>query len=92
VAVQRLADDAAGVHGRAAELARIRRFLDDAAASAAALLIEGAAGRTNREAAAELYMGLRTIEAHLSAIYRKLSVRSRSELARTWTARDSAGS
>jgi AAA ATPase-like protein len=44
VAVQRLADDAAGVHGRAAELARIRRFLDDAAAGPAALLIEGAAG------------------------------------------------
>jgi DNA-binding NtrC family response regulator len=44
VAVQRLADDAASVHGRAAELARIRRFLDDAAASPAALLIEGAAG------------------------------------------------
>jgi DNA-binding NarL/FixJ family response regulator len=51
-----------------------------------------AAGRTNREVAAELYMGLRTVEAHLSAIYRKLGVRSRSELARTWTARESSGS
>ena len=50
-----------------------------------------AAGRTNREVAAELYMGLRTVEAHLSAIYRKLGVRSRSELARTWTARESSG-
>jgi ATP/maltotriose-dependent transcriptional regulator MalT len=46
-----------------------------------------AAGRTNREAAAELYMALRTVEAHLSAIYRKLGVRSRSELARTWAER-----
>jgi DNA-binding NarL/FixJ family response regulator len=46
-----------------------------------------AAGRTNREVAAELYMGLRTVEAHLSATYRKLGVRSRSELARAWTQR-----
>jgi DNA-binding CsgD family transcriptional regulator len=43
-----------------------------------------AAGRTNREVAAELYMGVRTVEAHLSAIYRKLDVRSRSQLARKW--------
>jgi DNA-binding CsgD family transcriptional regulator len=43
-----------------------------------------AAGRTNREVAAELYMGLRTVEAHLSMAYRKLGVRSRSELARWW--------
>jgi DNA-binding NarL/FixJ family response regulator len=46
-----------------------------------------AAGRTNREVAAELYMGLRTVEAHLSATYRKLGIRSRSELARAWTQR-----
>jgi DNA-binding CsgD family transcriptional regulator len=46
-----------------------------------------ASGRTNREVAAELYMGLRTVEAHLSAVYRKLGVRSRSELTRHWTQR-----
>jgi DNA-binding CsgD family transcriptional regulator len=46
-----------------------------------------AAGRTNRETAAELYMAVRTVEAHLSAIYRKLGVRSRSELARAWAER-----
>jgi DNA-binding CsgD family transcriptional regulator len=46
-----------------------------------------AAGRTNRETAAELYMGVRTVEAHLSAIYRKLGVRSRSELIRAWAER-----
>jgi DNA-binding NarL/FixJ family response regulator len=46
-----------------------------------------AAGRTNREVAAELYLGLRTVEAHLSAAYRKLGVRSRSELTRAWTQR-----
>jgi DNA-binding CsgD family transcriptional regulator len=44
-----------------------------------------AAGRTNRQTAAELFMGLRTVEAHLSAVYRKLGVRSRSELARQWS-------
>ena len=49
-----------------------------------------AAGHTNREVAGELYMGLRTVEAHLSAVYRKLGVRSRSELARAW-ARPSRG-
>lgn len=43
-----------------------------------------AAGHTNREVAAELYMGLRTVEAHLSSVYRKLGVRSRSELAANW--------
>jgi DNA-binding CsgD family transcriptional regulator len=49
-----------------------------------------AAGRTNREAAGELYMGVRTLETHLSAVYRKLGVRSRSELARTWAERSGA--
>ena len=50
-----------------------------------------AAGRTNREVAAELYMGLRTVEAHLSAVYRKLGIRSRSELARAWAQQASSG-
>jgi DNA-binding CsgD family transcriptional regulator len=34
-----------------------------------------AQGRTNKEIAAELYMGLSTVEAHLSHVYRKLGVR-----------------
>lgn len=42
-----------------------------------------AAGRTNQEVAAELFMGRRTVEAHLSRVYRKLDVRSRTELCRT---------
>jgi DNA-binding CsgD family transcriptional regulator len=50
-----------------------------------------AAGHTNREVAAELYMGLRTVEAHLSAVYRKLGIRSRSELARAWARQASSG-
>ncbi len=46
-----------------------------------------AAGRTNAEVAAELFMGRRTVESHLSRIYRKLDVRSRTELSRTLTTR-----
>jgi DNA-binding CsgD family transcriptional regulator len=39
-----------------------------------------AQGRTNKEIAAELYMGQSTVEAHLSRVYQKLGVR-RAELA-----------
>jgi DNA-binding CsgD family transcriptional regulator len=45
-----------------------------------------AAGQTNAEVAAQLFMGQRTVESHLSNIYRKLDVRSRTELSRTLTA------
>ena len=38
------------------------------------------AGRRNREIAAELYVSVATVEAHLTRIYRKLDVRSRTEL------------
>ncbi len=38
-----------------------------------------AQGRTNKEIAAELYMGVSTVEAHLSRVYRKLGIR-RAEL------------
>ena len=38
-------------------------------------------GQTNREAARQLGVSPKTIEAHLSSIYRKLTVRSRTELA-----------
>jgi DNA-binding CsgD family transcriptional regulator len=40
-----------------------------------------ATGRTNKEAAAELFVSVKTVEANLSRIYDKLNVRSRSELA-----------
>jgi len=39
-----------------------------------------AAGRTNKEIAAELFMGVSTVEAHLSHAYRKLGIRSRAGL------------
>ncbi len=39
-----------------------------------------AAGRTNREIADALFMSVRTVEGHLSHVYAKLGVRSRTEL------------
>ena len=39
-----------------------------------------ATGKTNREVAAELFLGERTVASHLSRIYTKLGVRSRTEL------------
>lgn len=39
-----------------------------------------AAGRSNREIGDELYLSVRTVESHLSHAYRKLGVRSRTEL------------
>src|SRR5258708_4039794 len=44
MAAERSADHAVGVHGRAAELTRIGRFLDEVASHPAALLIEGEPG------------------------------------------------
>jgi DNA-binding NarL/FixJ family response regulator len=41
-----------------------------------------AEGRTNREVAAALFLGERTVASHLTCIYAKLGVRSRTELAR----------
>ncbi len=46
-------------------------------------------GRSNKEIAAELFMGVSTAEAHLSAVYRKLGVR-RAELGSWLASRDEA--
>jgi DNA-binding CsgD family transcriptional regulator len=40
-----------------------------------------AQGKTNREAGAILYVSPKTVEFHLSQVYRKMGVRSRAELA-----------
>jgi DNA-binding CsgD family transcriptional regulator len=40
-----------------------------------------AAGSTNREVADALFVSVNTVEAHLKRIYRKLGIRSRTELA-----------
>ena len=39
-----------------------------------------AQGRSNKEIAAALFMGVSTVEAHLSHVYRKLGIRSRTQL------------
>jgi DNA-binding CsgD family transcriptional regulator len=41
-----------------------------------------ASGKTNREVASQLFTTVATVEAHLTRIYRKLGLRSRTELAR----------
>jgi DNA-binding CsgD family transcriptional regulator len=41
-----------------------------------------ASGLTNREVAARLFTSVRTVEGHLAAVYRKLGMRSRTELAK----------
>lgn len=46
-------------------------------------------GAANREAAASLFVNLKTIEFHLGNIYRKLGVRSRTELANALWRRES---
>lgn len=43
-------------------------------------------GHTSREIAARLYIGVRTVESHLSSVYRKQGVRGRGELAYRLTA------
>jgi DNA-binding CsgD family transcriptional regulator len=46
-----------------------------------------AAGATSQEAAAALFISVRTVETHVASIYRKLGVHTRSELRRTLSAR-----
>jgi DNA-binding CsgD family transcriptional regulator len=66
-----------------AELRRIsgRRPADEELTETERRVAELAAqGRTNKEIAAELFMGVSTVESHLSRVYRKLGIRSRSRL------------
>lgn len=46
-------------------------------------------GQTNREVAASLFLGVKTVETNLTRIYRKLGVSSRRQLARRMRARSS---
>jgi DNA-binding CsgD family transcriptional regulator len=74
----------AGVSGRVAsptELSGMERRVAELAV----------AGRTNREIADELFLSVRTVESHLSSTYRKLDVRSRTELGAALADRRQAG-
>ena len=51
-----------------------------------------AQGRSNKQAAAALFLSEKTIEHHLSRAYAKLGVRSRTELTATWSVSDRGGS
>jgi DNA-binding CsgD family transcriptional regulator len=77
--------DASGWSARArAELGRIggRSREDGLTAAERRVAVLVAEGRTNREVAAALYLGERTVASHLTRVYAKLGVRSRTELAR----------
>lgn len=65
------------------ELARLglSRTGDELTEAEQAVASAAAAGRKNREIAAELFMSPKTVEAHLARVYRKLGVHSRAELA-----------
>jgi DNA-binding CsgD family transcriptional regulator len=67
-----------------AEIARIggRTAADGLTPSERRIASLVADGRSNREVAAELFVTVRTVETALTRIYRKLGVRSRTELAR----------
>jgi DNA-binding CsgD family transcriptional regulator len=72
--VAKARDEVASIGGRTREEGLT------AAERRVAVLVAG--GRTNREVAAELFLGERTVAGHLTRIYAKLGVRSRTELAR----------
>jgi DNA-binding CsgD family transcriptional regulator len=66
-----------------AELARIsgrRAEGNELTETEARVAVLAASGRSNKEIAAELFMGVSTVESHLSRAYRKLGVRSRAGL------------
>jgi DNA-binding CsgD family transcriptional regulator len=72
--IEKARDELGSIGGRQRE-----EGLTAAERRVAALVAEG---RTNREVAAALFLGERTVASHLTHIYAKLGVRSRTELAR----------
>ena len=76
-----------------AELARIggRERIEGLSPSELRVAELVAEGRTNREIAAALFLGERTVASHLTHIYAKLGIRSRTELVRHALAEPSTG-
>jgi DNA-binding CsgD family transcriptional regulator len=66
------------------ELARVavRRAPDELSATELRIAQLAAAGRSNPEIAAEVFVSRKTVEANLARVYRKLGIRSRAQLAR----------
>jgi DNA-binding CsgD family transcriptional regulator/tetratricopeptide (TPR) repeat protein len=60
-----------------AETMRLEEILSEAELRVALVV---AAGRTNREVALDLYISVRTVEFHLSSIFRKLGLKNRNAL------------
>lgn len=72
--VRRAATELASIGGR-------RRFENELTPVEQRVADMVAAGQTNREVAAAMVTSVRTVESHLGRIYRKLGIRSRTELA-----------
>jgi DNA-binding CsgD family transcriptional regulator len=62
---------------------------DELTAQELQVALQVAKGLTNREVAGALFLSPKTIEFHLTRVYRKLDVRSRAELVRLFLAHDS---
>ncbi|MDQ6712447.1 MAG: AAA family ATPase [Candidatus Dormibacteraeota bacterium] len=68
---------------------RQRPAMDDLTLQELQVALKVAEGATNREAAAALFISPKTVEAHLSRIYSKLGLRSRTELAHRFATKGS---
>jgi DNA-binding CsgD family transcriptional regulator len=79
---QRLAERELQASGASARRGRCPDSTEELTARELQVAIVVAEGATNREAAAALFLSPKTIEFHLGHIYRKLNIRSRSELTR----------
>jgi DNA-binding CsgD family transcriptional regulator len=66
---------------------RSRRSSDELSPREVQVAVAAAEGLTNREVAARLFLSEKTVERHLGSIYRKLGLRSRTELARRFAER-----
>jgi DNA-binding CsgD family transcriptional regulator len=75
---ERTTERALGAPGLDEPRAQWAGVLTERELDVARLVVEG---RTNQQVAAKLYVSVRTVEVHLGRVFRKLGVRSRTELA-----------